>query len=488
MPWTGRVIRDRAARTISATTVVTEDLCPPRVNAMDRLLADLAAIVGSEHILTDPGMTAGYTTDWTRRYSGIARCVVRPGSAAEVAATVQACGRHGAAIVPQGGNTGLVGGGVPWRANPDGPPVVLSTRRLTRLDPVDTLAAQVTAGAGVTIAALREHAAKAGFEYGVKIASRESATVGGTIATNAGGVQTIRYGGTRAQVLGVEAVLADGSAVSRLGGILTDNTGYDLAQLIVGSEGTLGVVTAARLRLWPAEPPALTLLAGVGGVGEAVALQARLRGAVPNIRAVEYFEAAGLALVREHTGLPAPPTGDCPGYLLVEAAGSGKDIDHYAERLALTPGLHAPAVAMDGPAIAMLWAYRERHTEAISAAGIPHKLDVAMPLTRLAAFRAELDEVAARLAARVIVFGHIGAGNLHVNVLGPDPEDETADEEVLRLAAAHGGTISAEHGIGHAKAPLLYLSRTPAEIAAMRAVKAALDPAGILNPGVLLAD
>lgn len=458
---------------------------------MDGLLADLTAIVGSEHVLTDADMMAGYTTDWTRRYSGTASCVVRPAAVGEVAEVVRACAGRGVAIVPQGGNTGLVAGGVPYRgasSGPGTPPVLLSTRRLRRLDPVDTLSGQVTAGAGVTIAELRGHAARAGFEYGVKIASRESATLGGTIATNAGGVQTIRYGGTRAQVLGVEAVLADGSAVSRLGGILADNTGYDLAQLMVGSEGTLGIVTAARLRLWPAEPPVLTVLAGVGGVGEAVAVQARLRAAVPGIRAVEYFEAPGLALVREHTGMPAPLPADYPGYLLVEAAGSGKDAEDYPERMAAAPELQTASVALDGPGREALWAYRERHTESISAAGVPHKLDVAMPLARLAGFRAELDDVVGGLAARAIVFGHLGAGNLHVNVLGPEPGDETADEAVLRLAAAHGGTISAEHGIGHAKVSLLQLSRSPAEIAAMRAIKSALDPAGILNPGVLFAD
>jgi FAD/FMN-containing dehydrogenase len=452
------------------------------------LLADLADIAGSDHVLTDPDVTGGYTTDWTRRYSGPARCVVRPASTEEVAGVITACARHGVPIVPQGGNTGLVAGGVPYRSNPAAPPVLLSTRRLTWLDPVDTLSGQVTVGAGTTIAHLREHAARAGFEYGVSLASRQSATVGGTIATNAGGVHMIRYGGTRAQVLGVEAVLADGSVASRLGGILADNTGYDLAQLMVGSEGTLGVVTAARLRLWPAEPPLLAVLAGVDGIAEAVALQAVIRASVPGIRAVEYFEAPGLALVREHTGLPAPLPEDYPAYLLAEVAGSPENAEDYAERLVLTPQLESASVAVDASGRETLWAYRERHTESISAAGIPHKLDVAIPLSRMSEFRAELDEAMVKLEARVIVFGHIGVGNVHVNVLGPAPEDQAVDEAVLSLAAAHGGTISAEHGIGHAKAALLYLSRTPAEIAAMRALKSALDPAGLLNPGVLLAE
>ncbi len=444
---------------------------------VDALLAELTAIAGPEQVLTDPDVTAGYETDWTRRFRGVARCVVRPGDTGQVARVLLACARHGTPVVPQGGNTGLVGGGVP----PAGGAVVLSARRLRRLDPVDTLAAQVTVGAGVTIAELRAHAAKVGLEYGVNLASRDSATVGGTIATNAGGVQTIRYGRTRAQLLGLEAVLADGSVVSRLGGIQADNTGYDLTQLLAGSEGTLGVITAARLRLWPAEPPTLTVLAGLPGIEAAVAVAARMMSLLPGVRAAEYFEAAGLALVRAHTGLPAPLDRDYPAYLLVDAAAGEDD----AERLVVLPELTEAAVAMDAQARAGLWAYRERHTESISAAGVPHKLDVALPAPRLAAFRAAVDDVIAAADARAIVFGHIGVGSLHVNVLGPGPGDDSVDEAVLRLAAEHGGTISAEHGIGRAKVAMLHLSRSPAEIAAMRAIKRALDPAGLLNPGVL---
>jgi FAD/FMN-containing dehydrogenase len=450
---------------------------------MNSLAEDLAAAIGREHVLADPDLMAGYTTDWTRRYRGDAVCVARPETTAQVAGVVRVCARHRVPIVPQGGNTGLVGGSVPARGG-----VLLSTRRLRWLDPVDTLAAQISAGAGVTIADLQAHARAAGLEYGISLASRDSATVGGTIATNAGGLHTIRYGGTRAQLLGVEAVLADGSIVSRLGGVRADNTGYDLAQLLAGSEGTLGVVTAARLRLWPAEPHAVTVLAGVNGIEAALALLAEIRARAPGVRAAEYFEAAGLTLVREHTGLPAPLPRAYPAYLLAEVAGP---IDQ-AERLAGLPLLGDAAVAMDLPGSAALWAYRERHTEAISAAGIPHKLDIAVPLTRLAALRGALGDVIRAAAGApsgaaplVIVFGHIGVGNLHVNVLGPDPADQAVDEAVLGLAAAYGGSISAEHGIGRAKVRILRLNRSAEEIAAMRAIKAGLDPAGLLNPGVL---
>ena len=453
---------------------------------MDALIRDLARVTGAQHVLTDPGLLAGYTTDWTRRYHGDALCVVRPGSVEQVSGVLRACAAHGASVVTQGGNTGLVGGSVPGSG---ARPVLLSTGRLRELAPVDPLSAQVTAGAGVTIAELRAHATAAGLEYGVDLASRDSATVGGTIATNAGGIHTIRYGPTRAQLLGVEAVLADGSVVSRLSGLLADNTGYDLTRLLAGSEGTLAVITAARLRLWPAEHVSLTLLAGVDGIEAAVALYARLRSLNLGLRAAEYLEAAGVELVREVAGLPAPLSPAAPAYLLAEI--SGDEEDNF-ERLGPVQELEKAAVAGDGQARAALWAYRERHTEAISTAGIPHKLDVAIPLSRIAAFRGELDD-AVRSAAggacepvRIFVFGHIGAGNLHVNVLGPDPADSAVDEAVMRLAAAHGGTISAEHGIGRAKPPLLHLSRSEPEIAVMRAVKTALDPGGMLNPGVLL--
>jgi FAD/FMN-containing dehydrogenase len=449
---------------------------------VDDFLTELSAITGAEHVLTDSDVTDGYTTDWTRRYHGQARCVVRPGSTDEVARVIRVCARSSVPVVPQGGNTGLVGGGIPHGG------VLLSLRRLSRLDQVDELAGQVTAGAGATIADLRAHVARAGLEYGVDLAARDSATVGGTIATNAGGIQTVRYGHTRDQVLGVEAVLADGSVISRLGGLQTDNSGYELAQLLAGSEGTLGVITAARLRLWRPVPVTLTLLAGVDDVAAAAVLVAEIRAVVPGIRAAEYFEAAGLALVRAHTGLPAPLPAEHPAYVLVDVTGP----DDYSERLLENHSLQDAAVAMDVSARAALWAYRERHTESISAAGIPHKLDLAFPLTRLAGFRAALESLLAKCglekeSATGIVFGHIAVGNLHVNVLGPAPDDESVDEAVLVLAAEHGGTISAEHGIGRAKAELLHLSRSAAEIAAMRAVKSALDPDGLLNPGVLLA-
>jgi FAD/FMN-containing dehydrogenase len=475
---------------------------------MRKLLAALAAITGFEHVLVEPDVVAGYATDWTGRYAGHPACVVLPGSTSEVSDIVRACAAHGAPVITQGGNTGLVGGSVPSPSGDEPAPVIVSTRRLTSLGPVDRASGQVTAGAGVTIARLAARAASAGLRYGVDLASRDSATVGGTIATNAGGIHTIRYGPTRFQVAGLTAVLADGTVVGNMSGMTASGGGYDLAQLLTGSEGTLAVITEARLMLRPAEPPAAVLFCGTAGIAEAAELTGLLKAAVPGLLAAEYVDAAGLALVRERAGLPSPFTSNYPGYLLAEIARTPgqQDAADYLVELTAAPSLPPETViAQDVRGMAALWAYRERLTEAIATAGIPHKVDVAVPGSELGPFCGELDGVVCAAAGlhgagaagaglesgsvpppQLIVFGHVGVGNLHVNVLGPDPADTHVDAAVARLAAAHGGSVAAEHGVGRAKTDFLAWTKSPAEIAAMRAIKRALDPAGLLNPGVLL--
>ena len=447
---------------------------------MDRLTADLVGAVGAVHVLRDRDQVASYEQDWTGRWRGRARLVVRPGSATEVAAVLGACAAAGVPVVAQGGNTGLVGGAVPHDA------VVLSAARLDRLDPVDAASAQVTAGAGVTLARLQDHVAPAGLRFAVDLAARDSATVGGMVATNAGGVHVIRYGHMRAQVAGLEAVLAGGQVISRLGGLVKDNTGYDLTGLLVGSEGTLGIVTRVRLRLVPALPWRLAALVGVSGTAEAVARVAAAWRAGAGLEAAEIFYADGLDLVCSVADRPPPFARRWPAYLLVECAGPA---DRTADLAAVLADAGDTAVADDGPGRAALWAYRELHTEAIATVGVPHKLDVTVALDALAAFEVEVRSRigAAAPDARTILFGHVGDGNLHVNVIGPAPDDDRVDLAVLELVARYGGSISAEHGIGRAKARWLGLSRSPAEIGAMAAIKGALDPAGLLNPGVLLA-
>lgn len=367
----------------------------------------------------------------------------------------------------------MVGGSVPR-----GGEAVVSLRGLTDLSDVDGDAGQVMAGAGVTLAALQDHARAAGFDFGVDLAARGSATVGGMVATNAGGMHVLRHGAMRAQVLGVEAVLGTGETVSHLGGLEKDNTGYDLGGLLCGSEGTLGIVTNVALRLVPLPVDLTVALVGVASTREALDVLRRVRR-LPSLRAAEWFHADGAALVAEMTGV-SPPF-DAQTYLLLETTSSGADL---AEAI----GDMEAAVATEATRRAELWEVRERHTEAINALGVPHKLDVTVPVGRMSSFE---DEARSAIRAQwpnatVVFFGHLADGNVHVNVVGPSPDDDSVDDLVLRLVASYGGSISAEHGIGVAKRRWLSLCRSPAEIDAMRSIKRALDPDGILNPGVLL--
>jgi FAD/FMN-containing dehydrogenase len=446
------------------------------------LRTELAAIVGAEHVLVEPDVIAGFCTDWTGRFVGHAPAVVRPGSTAEVAQIVAWCRRTAVALVVQGGNTGLVGGAVPLRGE-----VVCSLRRLTDLGEVDRASGQVTAGAGVTIAEVQARAASAGWAYGVDLASRDSATVGGSIATNAGGLRVLRYGDTRAQVVGVEAVLGTGDVVSHMSGLTKDNTGYHLPSLLCGSEGTLGVVTAARLRLVPRESERVVALLAFDGVAAALAAVGSLRSGLPSLSAAELFFDEGVALVCQVFGLRPPFAHAHRAYLLVEAAGAGDPADALSSAVDSLHGVADAAVATDAVRAAQLWRYREAHTEAIARVGTPHKLDVTLPAGALAEFVAAVPGVVERVfpGARTWLFGHAGDGNVHVNVTGVPADDDRIDETVLRLAAGMGGSISAEHGIGVAKARWLSLCRSPAEIAAFRSIKRALDPDGVLNPGVL---
>jgi FAD/FMN-containing dehydrogenase len=445
-------------------------------------LRSLRDVVGDAHVLADDDVRAPYETDWIRRWSGRAAAVVRPGSAAEVAAVLRVCAECGVAVVPQGGNTGMVGAGVP-RATA-GAQIVLSLTRLTGLGPVDAASLQVSAGAGVTLAALQAHARAAGLDAGVDFGARDSATLGGLVACDAGGIRALRHGTVRARVAGLEAVLADGSVVRRMSGLLKDNAGYDLPALLVGSEGTLGIVTAVRWRLVPRRDARALALVPLGSLGEAAPLLRAVRPRMPSLDACEFMTDDGLGLVLDHLGLPAPVEPGAPAYVLLEAAADADPLPELAAALEAA-GVDDALIADDSASRGRLWRLREAHTEAISAAGVPHKLDVGVPLDRLAPFCDAVRD-AMPAGARTIVFGHLGDGNVHVNVLGPDPAEETVDETVLRLVAAHGGTISAEHGVGVAKARFLGLTRSREEIAAMRALKAALDPAGLLNPGAVL--
>jgi FAD/FMN-containing dehydrogenase len=443
----------------------------------------LVEVLGPDHVLVDTSMLASYETDWTGRFHGSARCAVRPGSTSDVVAIVRACAAEGVPVCVQGGNTGLVGGSVPV----DGA-VLLSTTRLRELGAVDPVSAQVTVGAGVPLATLQAYVRSAGLDVGVDFAARESCSIGGMVATNAGGERVLRYGTMRAQVLGVEAVLADSSIVSRLGGLPKDNTGYDVVSLLAGSEGTLGILTRLRLRLVPLLAGRAVALIAVDDTAAAVDVVRRLRDSLPSLEAAELFFADGLALVREKAGLAPPFAEEHPAYVLAECAQHADPTDDLLAVLEECPGVRDAIVASDPRGRHALWAYRESHTEAINAAGVPVKLDIAVPLPALSSVVAELPATVAGVAptARTILFGHVNEGNLHVNVLGAVDEGEAVSDAVLKLVASYAGSISAEHGVGRAKRDWLSLSRSPEEIAMMRSIKQALDPRGLLNPGVLL--
>jgi FAD/FMN-containing dehydrogenase len=456
------------------------------------LEAALRSAVGPEHVIIDGDQRASYETDWTGRFSGPSRAVVRPGTTAQVAAVLRACTSALVPVVVQGGNTGLVGGGVPPAptdappAGPANPPVLLVTTRLTDLGPVSAAARQITAGAGVTLAAVAAHARAAGLDFGVDLAARDSATVGGMVATNAGGIRVLRYGSMREQVAGTEAVLMDGRIVSRLDGLAKDSTGYDIGQLLTGSEGTLAVVTRLRLRLVAAERERAVAFIAVAGTAEAVDVLAALQPQLPGLCAAELCFPAGVALVARRLGVPPPLEGAGGAYVLVEVAGRAEPLDQLLAALQACPQVLDATVASSAADRARLWALREGHTEAIGTLGVPVKLDVSVPMARLAELTGQLPDAvsSADPAARLVFFGHLAEANLHVNVLGSG-DAEKVTLAVLSLVASLGGSISSEHGIGRAKAHWLGLSRTGAEIDLMRSIKAAFDPAGLLNPGVL---
>ncbi len=451
---------------------------------MDALLRELVLIVGPTHVLTSPDQRATYEVDWTGRFRGHTPAVVRPASTDELVAIIDACRRTHVAIVPQGGNTGLVGGGVPL-----GDEIVVSLRRLTTVGAVDTSARQVTVGAGVTLADVQNLAAAAGLRYAVDLSARDSATIGGMIATNAGGINMIRYGGTREQVIGVEAVLGSGQIVSRLGGLLKDNTGYHFPSLLCGSEGTLGIVTAARLRLVTQHAHRATALVAFRTVVDAVAAVSMWRSHLDTLEAAELFLDAGLQLVCRAFDLSPPFTSPWPVYVLVEAADHVDPTEALGRAVEASSGMADVAVAGDEKGRRALWRYREDHTLAINTLGPPHKLDVTLPIDRLAEFMKVVPKAVSEVdrAAQTWLFGHVGDGNIHVNITGVGRDDERTDERVLTYVCELGGSISAEHGIGTAKKQWLHLNRSPAELSAMRAIKVALDPVNILNPNVLFA-
>jgi FAD/FMN-containing dehydrogenase len=442
----------------------------------------LAAIVGAAHVSVDPDVLDGRSVDHTGRYRGRASMLVRPGSADEVAAVLRACREAGAFVTVQGGRTSLVAGTVPEHDD-----VLLSTERLREIGDVDVVERRIRVGAGVTLAEVQRAAAAAGLVFGVDLAARDSATVGGMASTNAGGLRTVRYGNMGEQVIGLDVALPDGTLVHRHSEVRMDNTGYDLASLFVGAEGTLGVITGLDLRLHPTPAHRVTAVCGFADLDALIEAGRGFRE-MDGIAALELIGARASTLTAEHAGVAAPVDG--AWQLLIELAGDTDHTERLADALDDVRLVGEPAVGVDAAAQQRLWQVRETIAEVLGVYGPPLKFDVSLPLLEIAAFAREADDLVAEHApdAIPVLFGHVGEGNLHLNLVrcAVDTEREQAlYTAMMALIAAHRGNVSSEHGVGTRKRDYLQMSRSDADIAAMRAVKAAFDPSGFLNPAVL---
>jgi FAD/FMN-containing dehydrogenase len=445
----------------------------------------LADIVGAAHVLTAAADTKPYLTDWRRQYSAPAECVVRPASTEEVARVVALCAAKGAAVVPQGGNTGLVGGSVPTGK---GREVVLSLGRLNRIRALDVLNDTITVEAGCVLAAVQSAAADAGRLFPLSLAAEGSCQIGGNLSTNAGGVNVLRYGNARDQVLGLEVVLPDGRVWEGLRGLRKDNTGYDLKQMFLGAEGTLGVITAAVLRLYPKPTASATAWIALETPRQAIELLAELRTRLGDrISAFELVSRTCLEAVLTHVPelrdpLPRPH----PWYVLVELGDSGS-AEELSERVERALGEREAVLAQSGEQARALWRIRESIPEA-QFANVKH--DISVPISRIPEFVEQAD---ARLRSAfdktlIYCFGHVGDGNLHYNI-GPPQLLESRDAVnaiVYDAVARFGGSISAEHGLGQLKREAIRSRKPAVELELMRALKAALDPKGLMNPGKVL--
>jgi FAD/FMN-containing dehydrogenase len=486
----------------TADTVAVEMTMPDTQmpDQMTALLARLHAIVGDRGLLTDPRDTAPYAEDWRRLFQGRTPAVVRPGSTAEVAAVVAACAAACVAVVPQGGNTSMVAGATP---PPDGSALVLSLARLNQVRAIDPVDLSLTVEAGVTLKAAQTAAAEAGCLLPLSISSEGTAQIGGVLATNAGGNNTVRYGNARDLVLGLEVVMADGQIWNGLRRLRKDNTGYCLRQLLVGSEGTLGVITAAVLKLAPQPREREVGLCAVASPAAALALFTRFNRHDPAaIQAFEYMSGAGMAFVLRHIPGAALPFAPAPHYVLVELATprEGAGLRESLEAVltaAMEEELVSDAVIAESEAQrAALWKLREEHAEAQKREGASVKNDVSVPVSRVPELLERAEQAAARLipGMRMVPFGHMGDGNIHLNFEQPEAMDPAAflaqDHAIMDMVGEIvrdlDGSFSAEHGVGMLKPYMMEAWRGGAELEAMRRIKQALDPLGILNPGKVL--
>ena len=461
------------------------------------IVSDLAGIVGARHVLTAGDDTAGFLVEPRGKFRGAAAAVVRPGSTAEVAAVLRLCSEKRIAVVPQGGNTGLVGGQIPAA---HGREILLSLTRLDRVRETDPLSNTMTAEAGVTLARAQLQAEAVDRLFPLSLASEGSCTVGGNLATNAGGTAVLAYGNARDLILGLEVVLADGRVLQNLNKLRKDNTGYDLKHLFVGSEGTLGIITAAVLKLVPRPRSVATAMVGVASPSDALGLLGIAQATGP-VTSFELIPRLGIELVLRHAGGRDPLAAAFPWYVLVEFSSGAPDAADASLLQTLEAGFAAglaadAVVAASGEQRRAFWGLRERMSEVQGREGGSIKHDVSVPLAAVPTFMAEAAAaVTARMpGVRIVPFGHLGDGNLHYNLSQPVGADtagflarwEEMNAVVHAVVAAHGGSISAEHGIGQLKRDLLPGVKDPVALDVMRSIKRTLDPHGILNPGKVL--
>jgi FAD/FMN-containing dehydrogenase len=457
----------------------------------DRFFRALEGAFPADFASRDPSDLATYGRDWTRLHQPDPAAIVFPRTTEEVARFARLASEHGVAVVPSGGRTGLAGGAVAHRGE-----VVLTLERMGRMDPVDTISHTVRVQAGAVTEAVHRHCAEVGLTWPVDFASKGSSQVGGNIATNAGGVRVVRYGMTRHWVLGLEVVTMGGD-VLRLGGALEkNNTGPDLRQLFIGSEGTLGIITEATLKLAPLPRDPVVFFFAVDSVAASLALFARSRTEVGfQLNAFELVTRSCLDLVVRETGARHPLAIAAPAYVLVEVEprGAPDALEAWVSELLDAGLIQDGTMSQSGRDARELWSLREGIGECLARQGRLHKNDIDLPVSSLAEFIGEMERAFARAFPGLssYVFGHVGDGNLHVNIVKPPAMDadsfhrqcQATDEVLFSLVRKYAGSISAEHGIGLLKKHALGYSRSPAELSLFRALKRALDPNGLLNPG-----
>ncbi|MBM3648825.1 MAG: FAD-binding oxidoreductase [Alphaproteobacteria bacterium] len=474
---------------------------------MTDFIGKLRGIVGERGLITEEDAKHPYLTDWRDNYLGTALAVVRPGTTEEVAAVVGLCIDDKVAVVPQGGNTGMMGGGTPHR---DGREIVLSLNRMNRVIEVDAIGYTMTVEAGVILKTIQDRAAEHDRLFPLSLAAEGSCTIGGNLSTNAGGVQVLQYGNARQLVLGLEVVTPQGEIWNGLRALKKDNTGYDLRDLYLGAEGTLGIITKAVLKLWPKPKDVATAWTAVRDPQAAVTLLSGAHAASEdNVTSCELMARQGIDFVLKHNpGATDPLTERHDWYVLLEWSSTrsrraGDNATGLAEKMeaylgeAMESGLVVDAAIAQNEAQARaFWALRENHTESQKREGPSIKHDISVSVSKIPAFMTEGLQAMKRVLpeCRPVPFGHVGDGNIHFNCMAPAgwdrarfaPHIEPISAAVYDLVVAHGGSISAEHGIGQLKVDELAHYRSRVELDTMRAIKRALDPQNLMNPGKIV--